>query len=254
MSTYILIDEDDNEFTLDDETYKLLSDSFEVEVDIVERSFRAGADFPGIQRDVSKELVFSYDLYLQNQTTFRTTVNERTKQFRKAVKIKDTDNSIETEIRYSGTAITYDEGAQHHVARIDVTFIQLKPYWEDLTYTQVTDTGTGTINLPIANTGYTDVPSLITVTAIVATTQMSFRVISTNEGMVIKDLQFGSVGLNTYTIDNINGNIELGDTNRNEKIQSGTGFFNFPSGNTTLQVETNGQVTVLVKYKNRYYI
>jgi hypothetical protein len=253
MIRYILIDENDNQFELDDNTYKILSDTFETEVDVVERSFRSGADFPGIQRDTSKELVFTYDLNT-TEALFRSTFNERTKQFRKSVTIRDTINSLETSVRYQSTNVSYDDGGQFLGAKIDVTFIQLKPYWEDISYTEINDSGSGTLDLPIANTGFSDVPSLITVTANAATTQMSFRVINTNEGMVIKDLQFGASGLNEYIIDNLNGNVTLNEVNRNEKIQSGTGFFNFPVDNSTLQVETNGDVDILVQYKNRYYI
>ena len=47
IDRWSLIDADDNEFSIYDYTMKLLSEDAQMEVNIVERSFRAGADFPG---------------------------------------------------------------------------------------------------------------------------------------------------------------------------------------------------------------
>jgi hypothetical protein len=251
---YQLIDANDNTTTIQDQTFKLLTDAFDIEVDIVEKSFTSGADFPGIQRDASKELTFRYDINEANEQTFRTYFNELTRQFRKTIKIKDLFNNIETEVLYQNQTISYDEGGFLHGSAVEVTFVQLRPFWEDSTFQIATESGLTAGEITINNNGYIETPSIITIEASELITKMSIRINETGDGIIIRDLQFGTRGLNTYIIDNKAGTAELNQILRNQKIQNETGFFNLQVGINTMIFELNGAAEIEVKWKRRYYI
>jgi hypothetical protein len=250
---YKLIDSLGAEYIINDPTFKLLEEENPVEVDFVERSFRAGDDVPGIQRDQAKDLNFQYDTN-DTEGNFRNYVNEFIKQCRKALYIRDTYLNIEAEIRMTSHTNAYDEGGFHQGAVNTITFRMLKPYWQDIEYTTITDTGTTADTYIINNTGYIETPAIFTLVALEAVTKYSIVRREDNFGIVVKDLQFGTEGLTTYIIDNADGTIELNGINRNETIVDGTGFFLLQPGVNTIDITTNGVVTVEIQYKRRYYV
>lgn len=250
------IDEDDNTYALEDFTFKRLEDNSKLEVKIVERSFRAGADFPGVKRHKSKEIVFSYLINKGDEQDFRDYENEIRYQLNKMVKLRDTVNNYETDVEYSGTTISYDDGAYLHGAEISITLIQLRPYWEDITYTEVLveDTTGDTIELDNSN-GYIDTPPYITVTAKAACTDMSIRNDETGIGIRIEDLSFGILGNNTYIIDMKEGYIYLEGQERNNRIAEDTGPFNLLARiSNTISFTLSGLCDIKFQFKKRYYI
>jgi hypothetical protein len=251
---YRLVDQDGNTFDITDPTFRMLDDSASIEADIVERSFRAGADFPGIQRDESKELNFVYSLNNSNEQTFRNYYNQLTYWFRKTRYIQDIINNIETEVLYVDRSIGYDNGGFNKGAENNETFRQLRPFWEDIDYQEEEETGITSDTIILNNNGYYETPALITIQALEQITKISMRINETGNGIIIKDLQFGVRGLNTYVIDNKDGTIELNQILRNQKIQSGTGFFNLRVGVNTMVIQLNGQAEVTIRFKRRYYI
>ena len=84
--------------------------------------------------------------------------------------------------------------------------------------------------------------------------KFSIRLRETGEGILVEDLEFGLLGLNTYIIDNVDGVIELNTLNRNQKIRSGTGFFNLQVGINTPEFVATDSVDIEIKFKQRYYI
>jgi hypothetical protein len=168
---YQLIDENDNTYDLDNESWKLLTDDFSIDLDIVDRSYQSGADFPGIQRDESKELTFIYDLNLNSDDDFRLEVNTVTKNVRSARVLKDLLTDTQTDILYKEQSIQYDEGGFIRGAKISITFVQLKPFWEDTSYTSSSLSGITDDTIIINNTGFIETPPLITITANEAVTK-----------------------------------------------------------------------------------
>jgi hypothetical protein len=263
MSIYALLDENDNEIiSVTNETFTLLDDEFGISADIIPRSFSPGSDFPGIQRDESKSLNFSYDVNSNSDEIFRTTVNTLMKAFRKTRTIKDKTLKIQTEAIMVNHSIKYDSGSFLRGARLTVEFEQLTPYWEDLTYlSEDLATGTdGQASLTINNTGFIETPPLITIITSNPCDQIYIENIGNNEGIEIQDEQFGINGLNIYIIDNKNGESELGPgggitpLDRKNKIIDGTGFFNLQPGLNNLLFEMNCAVTVQIQWKRRYYL
>ena len=110
MYRYTLIDIDGNEFEIQDETFKLESKSFSVELDIIERTFQAGADFPGIQRDKSGVLNFTNDVNKSDEQIFRNTKNTLIQKLRNTILIRDNINKIETDVRLQEITVNYDIG------------------------------------------------------------------------------------------------------------------------------------------------
>ena len=254
MSRWKLLDIDNNSYTIPDDSLRILERSFKIETDIIEKSFRAGADFPGIQRDTSAEIGFKYDYNINDEQTFRTYLNTLIMNLRKSVILQDTVNQIQTDILLSEKSISYDEGGFNFGSQNEITFKQLRPFWEDIISTDVSFTGYTSGQVIIDNQGYIETPPVITLYAEGPVTKISIRVNETGEGIVIKDLQFGSLGLNVYIIDCKEGTSELSGVNRNNMIQNGTGFFNLKVGTNTLQFEFDGNRAVDISYKKRYWI
>lgn len=257
-SRYKLLDENRQPFILTDPTLKRGEDISEIEVETVERSFRAGAQFPGVARDMSKEISLVYDFNRQEEQLYRARENELRFQLRKIRWIQDTINNIETEVIFASSGITYDDGGFLLGSKNEIRFKQLKPFWWDIDYLSETESGfsTGQIVIDESNTdGWIETPSLITLEAYEACTKFSIRILETGHGIFIQDLQFGSNGLNTYIIDNEQGYAELNMVDRNSKIRGGTGFFMLqPRQKNTLIFELNGQCDALVQWKRRKYL
>jgi len=240
--------------TITDQSLKVLDTEFPVEVEIIERSYKPGADFPGIQRDESKELVFTYDINYQSEQDFRNYYNLLSRNFRATRTIRDDINSMTTDVLLNNQSVTYDEGGFNLGAKVTVTFVQLTPYWEDAAFTTLTASGIGTTQIVGINNGYIDTPPIITLTALEQITKFSIRILETGDGILIRDLQFGINGLNTYIIDNKEGTSELNQLDRRDKIKSGTGFFDMQVGSNTFDIQSNGNMLIEINFKKRYYI
>ena len=254
MKRWALIDISNNKYEIDNKSFKLLTDDFIVEAETIERSYQPGADFPGLQRDASKELSFVHDLNISSENTFREEVNNITRQFRKTLIIRDQIRDIQTEVLYIGQSIEYDEGGFNKGAKITVNFKQIIPFWEDVDENEVVETGTNIGVITINNSGYIETPPEITIEAEEQITKFSVRINETGDGILIRDLQFGINGLNTYIIDNKEGISELNQINRNNKIARDTGFFNLKVGINTIIFESNGSASLTISWKRRYYI
>lgn len=253
---WAFVDEDDNIHTLDDYTFTMLSEESQIEVNIVERSFRAGADFPGQKRHKSRELTFSYNINKGIEQDFRDYENEMRYQLNKAIKLRDTVREVETLIELSSVTIEYDEGGFLHGATVTITLIMLQPYWEDIIETSVYEYSTTGTSKELDNSlGYIETPVIIVLTANAPCSSISFRNDETGIGIRIEDLAFGVLGNDEYTIDMKEGFVYLGDEERNNRIADGSGFFNLePKLSNTITFDLNGNCDVEFKFKKRYYI
>lgn len=251
---YVIIDKDDNEFEINDDTWTRPNDAFDIEVDIIEKSFRAGADFPGQKRTMSRELEFTYDHNKGNDDDFRSRINELMLEFSKAVKIRDDILNLETDVIFKGKNIQYSTGGLYRGASIIATFVQPIPYWEDLSFTEVLITNTAQSNFSMTNSGFVESPPLITITATQTFSEFSLRVTETLQGVVIVEPQFGLVGLDQYIIDCKDGTFELNGLDRKASVQQGTGPFLLPVGDSTVEWKANGRADVSIKFKKRFYI
>lgn len=251
---FSMIDADNNEYEFDDRAFKILNRGLEIELDIIEKSFNPGADFPGIQRDQSSSLEFIYDFNKSTESNFRASLNELIRQARKTLIIRDNVNETETEAILESTEIAYDPGGFNLGSQETFTFKQLTPYWRDIEYIPVSESDITSGLITIINNGYIETPPIITITAREAISKFAIRINETKEGILINDLEFGVAGLNTYIIDNKAGFAELNQINRNQKIKSGTGFFDLQVGINTILLELSGAAEVEFQYKRRYYL
>jgi hypothetical protein len=251
---YRLIDSDNNTYDLTDETFKLMTDDYGVEVDLIEKSFQAGAVFTGVQRDESKELSFTYEIYYDDDTSFTLAQNELIKQFRKAVKLRDIILERETEVYYNSLNIKYIEGSQYRGAQVTVNFNQVLPYWEELSYRESTLSGITSGQIIINNDGYTETPPIITISTLTTVSNFSIELLENSRGIIIKDNQFGGFSLSEYVIDCKAGTFLLSGIDRSQLVKQGTGPFNLILGTNTLEFVSNDLIDVKVQWKKRYYI
>lgn len=258
---YKIIDEDGNEFQLDHGSLTLLDDSFSVDVDIIERSFTDGAVAPGEERATMKELAFRVDLNKIQEQNFRSITNNLFYWLRKARVLRDVINNIETDVRLSEKSIQYEQGAFLHSSVINFTFTQIIPFWRDIEFQEFSETESGSNILSVNNDGFYDTPAYFILTAKEEVPKFLIKELNTGLGIGINDLQFGKLNLDTYVIDNENGeallgSAETGGIKRNNRILSGTGFFFLRRGINDLIVYTfdNVDVDFTCKFKRRYFI
>lgn len=254
MIRYQLIDENNNTWNLDDNTFRLLDDTSNIEADIIERTFTAGADFPGIQRDQSKVLTFNYSVNKPTDAEFRAVRNEQRFWFRKTRKIRDIILNTEVSAILESDSFQYDDGGFLRGGQGSVSFRLLKPFWQDVDWIVESDTGLSSGFMTINNTGYIETPPYITVIALEDVPKFSVRVLETGNGFLLRDLQFSSDALNTYIIDCDEGTAELNGISREDQFQAGTGFFNLQVGTNTLEIASRGQISIEIKWKRRYYV
>jgi hypothetical protein len=250
---YQFIDSDGDIYEVTNGTLKLLDDSGTIELDKVEKSYLEGAVVPGVQRDMSKQLIFQVNIDEQNDSDFRSEYNELLTRARETVTIKDKILSLQTDVRLVERSFSFDEGGQLRGGSFSFTFEQLTPYWEELTYRSASvETGDLTIN----NGG--NLPTSPIITATTPGEQINrflIKVVEDNFGIGISDLAFGTQGLNSYLIDCLNGEISLQGILRNQKILAGTGFFQLRRGQNTLRMKTtNDALAFTIQWKQRYWI
>jgi hypothetical protein len=259
---YMLITEDttnlienENYFIINNGSLKILEDFFPVETDIIERSFVDGAIAPGETRSTAKNLLLAIDINNSNETIFRNTYNTLLYWLRKAIKIRDRINNIETDVRVSENGIIYDAGGFFKGSVLNVTFTQLIPFWRDVDFIEESENLSLSNQIVINNTGYDTYPIFIVTTA-TPLSKFLIKCIESNFGIGINDLNFGKTFLPTYIIDNENGEALLSGILRNDKIISGTNFFPLLRGVNTLIVRTlnNVDIDFTVRYKRRYFI
>ena len=253
MIRYVLVDINNNEYQINNESFKRLEDGSTIQADTIERSFKAGSVFPGEQRDESKEITFQYNIDYNNEQDYRLAENVLRMNLRKAYILKDIVNNIQTEILLTEHTIAYDDGGMFLGSINNIMFKQLRPFWEDIDYTYES-LGSSENTIRIDNTGFIETPPIITIQALEQITKLSIRLRENGYGIYIKDLQFGTTGLNTYIIDNGDGYAELNGINRNQKISNNTGFFNLIIGQNTLDFVLNGAANIEVKWKRRFYL
>lgn len=252
-----LVDIDDNTFDLDEGIFLVNNDSFKVDLDIEERSFLDGGIFDGISRMETKEMEFKFTKAFQSDSDYRNYFNEIIYEFRKAVKIQDIINSIETEIEFAEFSITYDVGAYLRESENSILIYLKNVLWETISYTTVSIVGSSPATSgtqALTNNGWVTIYPIITLTANSAANNIFFVIQETDKGIKIIDLQFGNVGLTEYIINCLNGFITLGGLKRNENIQSQSGPFSIPIGSSTLEYDIDGDVDIEIKYKEKYYI
>lgn len=265
MSRYQFVDENFNTYNLDgflqnasgNQDVAISSDGVSADIKIIEKTFRDGGIFNGIVRLKSNELEFSFQMSYQTDVLFQAAYNELLYQARKTVLIKDLITARETPVVFSDNNIKYETGCQMKTGKATITFKRLSPFWETSAWKQYNLSGSSASNsgtLSITNNGKLDAQSIITIDAHELITKILFHIPATNEGIYIKDLQFGQIGLTQYVIDNTSGKIELSGYKRNQMIQSGTGFFVFPPGTFDLDYNINGDCDINIAFKERYYI
>jgi hypothetical protein len=247
----MLIEEDNQQFIVENATLKIIEDTFPVEVDIIERSFTEGAIAPGEQRGTAKNLSLNIDINKTDEQIYRQAVNLLFSR-----KIRDRINNIETDIRLIEDTISYDEGGQFFGSRISFTLVQLIPYWRDVDFIEISETSTLSNQIIVDNDGFFETPASFIVTTERNLQKFLIKVEENNLGIGLNDFAFGTVNLETYVIDNENGEALLGGILRNNRIIPGTGFFFLRQGINTINVITQNNVDIdfTVKYKRRYFI
>jgi len=227
-------------------------------LDIVEKSFRNGAVLIGERRIASKELSIGLEVFDDDDTGFRSSFNNFCYYASQVEYIEDTDNNIRTKVEFAGYGDNpyQTQGSINRGGYIDLKFIQLTPFWEDLTAQTDTDTGTD-LTFSLNNSGYLDCPPTFTIAASALCTSILIYISDPVRGIEIQDLSFGyDSTLDDYVINCEDGTALMGDDsyNRNDRIRGGSGFFDFPVGAFTLNAEFAVSCQCDISWRRRYWI
>lgn len=234
------------------------NDSFTNRFQEIKKSYTDGSTVPGTSNIDSKILNFKFVITYPADDLFRNMVNELTYNLRKATNLLETDEGLRTSIKFKDMKLPYGKGGHKRIAEGSFSFLQLTPFWEGTT--AIEDDGSGTdFALTMDNIGAIPSPPTILLTTAAITQEFTIYISETKDGMNVKDLQFGSVGVPNYTLDNVNGNIILGDlagvaVTRNDRIKGGTGFFKVPVGEFNINFISLVSCDMEVSFFPRYYI
>lgn len=238
-------------------TFVPSSEKFASDIKVIEKTFLDGGVFTGAIRLKSNEIEFkcSLDGFGEVDTIFRSTFNNIMFWARKTVLIKDIILGLEKVVRFSDSGIKYEDFLRS--GNMTLSFKSLNPFWEKTIPNIETISGSsgsmiGTIS--ITNNGVIEALPVITINAHELTSKILFHIPSTNQGIYIKDIQFGLVGLTQYIINNNDGSIKLSGNRRNQMIDFGSGPFTFPVGTFDLDYSLNGDCDVSISFKERFYI
>ncbi len=229
-----------------------------LDLDIIEKSFLHGAVMIGERRISSKDLSIGLELFDDDDTNFRQSFNQFCYYASQAEYIEDVDNDIRTKVEFAGFGDNpyTTQGSINRGGYCDLKFVQLTPFWEDLTAQTDTDTGTD-LTFSLNNSGYIDCPPIFTITASALCFSILIYISDPVRGIEIQDLTFGyDTTLDEYIINCVNGTALLGDAgyNRNDRIRGGSGFFDFPVGAFTLNAEFSVSCQFDINWRRRYYI
>jgi hypothetical protein len=256
MGRWTIIDINNNSYNMADETFRIQEAQFQIESNIIERSYRDGADLIGVTRVKSRKLPFVLTVFAPDETTYIATMNLYLMWLRKAVYIYDTVKSRRAKVHLDSQSVKYIDGSFNLMSENTINFIMLESYWEDYTENHLTQlTNVTNTNQTIVNNGWIDMFPRIVFTNTVNTGKLLIYVLETLSGIAINDIQFGSASLQTMEIDCANGTVLLSGLDRKEFIRQGTGFFRIPPGTYTLVIQSAlALATVDIYYRQKYWV
>lgn len=236
----------------------LSRETYDKEMDIVEKTALPGSSKIGESRLKSGMLTLSIQIIFETDNAYRDAVNELYQNFDDIEYLIDTDNGLRTKVEFNGMTENVDNnvGSILRDSICEFKLLQLNPYWEDNTENSASDSGTN-FSISVQNDGAMPTRPIIDVTSTSANESFSIYVESNSEGIQINDLSFGNeTDLQDYEIDCINGTAKLGDNelDRNNRIKTNTGFFEIPKGSQTIKVISDSNAAVTVKWRNRYIL
>ena len=234
----------------------------EIDLDIVQKSFTAGAAFIGERRLKSKELRITVEIGADDaentDAEYRSKLNEVLYYATNTEYIEDYDETnLRTLVEFKGYSNQplNEVGTFLKYSTLELTFEMLNPYWEgdEVSDSFTSDDTTEVIN----NAGSLPTPIDFHIETTAACESLSLWIDSNKQGIEIQDLDFGvDSTLYDYYINNSEGQALLGDNEiiRNEKIKLNTGFFELPVGSQSLNFLASISVTVNYSFRPRYYI
>lgn len=237
-------------------------DSFEFENKVVQKSALPGSVQLGKRRLKDREISFTFNRALGDDSdTFRTAENLLGKFLQDTVYLVETDGEVsptqlkQIPISVMGYDIKYDTGAHKLSSDNELSLKLLEPFWSNITADTDSDSLiTGINDIAISNTGAYEVPPIIELVATDAVTQIQMFIVETSEGIQINDALFGTPGYTTMDIDCYNGTIMIGVYDRISSLLPGTGFFNFPIGDSTLRVILTDAADISIEWDRRFLI
>ena len=237
---------------------QLQRDSGNIDLDIIEKSFTPGALFTGDRRAESKNITFSCLIAKELEADYRQEYNDYVNYASRAAYIEDLDNDTRINVEFLShvDVPTNETGTILGAGRIEISFKILTPFWEDLTEIEENVSGTE-FTTAINNSGAADTPATFEIAATSLCDLIQIFITAPVRGIEIQDLAFGSsADLDDYIINNQEGQALLGDDqiDRTSRISNGSGFFDFSVGNFTLNFVFSSAVTVVIKYRRRFYI
>ena len=263
MIEYALIDIDDNEFPLNDDTvsnpvrgsFTYASDPFSNDNRVVPNSALPGSTKLGKTRLLAKELSFTFTRTHEDDQDFRDAENAFITFPQKTVAIVDKTNGMSAPVAIPGYTVDYGPGSHKLLSDNGLTVQMLSPFWKDLVADNVAQSiGVGATSILLSNTGNLVTPPIITLTANAAITQIQIYIDETKDGIQLDDALFGTIAFNEMIIDCEQGRVLLEGVDRTESILPASGYFDIPVGDSTLKIVTTAIMDLSMDFNKRYYV
>lgn len=262
MIEYNLADVDGNIFELNGlavpiiarNTMTIESENFTFETRAENNSFLAGKIKIGDNRLESRILPLQFDYAFVDDSTFNTNMNTMILHLNKVLYLIDVTNSKRMLVNIVNFLIPKDNGSFKRLGAVSFNLDCLNPYWEDNTELELTTTTVADTLKDIAfnNNGYIELYPKFEIISSDICAYVEF--ILGVESIRIEDSIFGSVNYESMLIDNEEGFVSIGVTDRTQSVISGLGFISIPVGSNTLQVVTDVICAITIKYRRRYYV
>lgn len=240
-----------------------------VNVQPIARSFRDGSIFVGERNAKGGEITLSIDVQYDTDVSYRGTISALVRHLRETEYIVDTENDVRTRVEFAAFQESPDAspGTINRSSKITITFIQLDPFWEDETVTTIGPVSGLSIAQAVDNTGDLPVPLFFSC-ACDASPELGVNLDIQTEPLgtepvlgVFVDLGDNNIASTNFTItvDNDAGAVYVNEGTPQlitNAIAFGSGFFDIPVGETTVNVIlTGGLVTSMattITYRKRY--
>lgn len=268
MIRYDLMDKDGNVYELNGTSGNPVAkgsmtsptDNFTIENKLKERSAGPGSVALGESRIKSRKIDLMYTRTESVSTDYTQQENELISFLPSVTYLVDQTNLRRIDAKVLSHKLKYITGNHKLMGEGTIALSMLRPFWEDLTETEVTGSILGGIEEGLSFTvgGYYEVQPVIEVTASSACPLLDIYLDTVNPndkvGINIADPLFGTVGYETITIDCYEGTLLIGDIDRTQNIEEGTGFFNVPVGPANIVFQATENIDISIKFRERYFI
>lgn len=234
------------------------NESFNIDTNIIEKSSLPGSIRTNDPRIESRVLEFVLNVSDPDYTAYQSFISGLLYNLNKVAYLRDETGSRRIEVTLNNFNISYDGGvgSQWLSSNVSFSLTCLKPYWEDINFTETNYTVSASVTneFTFTNNGYLEVQPVIEFVVAAPCSFFEIILVAENDSIRIEDPIFGTPGNGVITIDNEQGFVEIDNLDRTVYVIGGLGFISLPVGISDIQIISSVAATAKFYHRNRYYV